>query len=124
MSAAALAQPEPQSAFLKEPELVLGVIFTGVRPSASRWRLLYSPPLTLKECLTRILEDLRTDAWNAGLVKANPDREPPIYREAVILHSAGKGESRWPLAYITADVGRIDLPALRQAFRELGGQLD
>jgi hypothetical protein len=76
------AAAEPQSAFLKEPELVIGVIFTGVRPSASRWRLLYVPPLTLAECLRRILEDLRTDPWNAGLMRANPDREPPIFREA------------------------------------------
>jgi hypothetical protein len=118
------ATAAPQSAFLKEPELVIGVIFTGLRPSASRWRLLYAPPLTLAECLRRVLEDVRTDPWNAGLMRANPDREPPIFQKAVILHTAGKGESRWPLAYLTADVGTLDFPALRQAFREIGGQLD
>jgi hypothetical protein len=121
MSAAAVA--EPQSAFLKEPELVIGVQFTGVRKSASGWRLLYVPPLTLAECLTRILEDVRTDPWKAGLINiaANPElalREPPCLRQAIMLHSAAKGEGRWPLAYLSAHVGRIDFPALRQAFRD------
>jgi hypothetical protein len=120
---AAATAPAP-SAFLKPPELVIGVLFTGVRRSSSRWRLLYAPPLTLAECLSRILDDLGTQAWATGLVRANPEREPPPLRESIVLHTAGKDVGRWPLAYLTADVGRIDLPALRQAFRDIGGRLD
>lgn len=124
MMAAQSLPADAPSAFLKMPELVIGVQFTGVRPSASRHAFLYAPPLTLAECLTRILDDLSIQSWCTGLTRANPDREPPIFRDAIILHTAGKGVSRWPLAYLTADVGRIDLPALRQAFRDIGGLLD
>lgn len=117
------AMQDAPSALLKPPELVIGVIFTGVRPSRSKWRLFYCPPLTLAEALTRLLEDVSTPAWNAGLARAIPEREPPIFRDAVILHSAGKGEGRWPLAYLTADAGELDVPALRKAFAGIGGQV-
>jgi hypothetical protein len=101
MSAAAVA--EPQSAFLKEPELVIGVQFTGVRKSASGWRLLYVPPLTLAQCLTRILEDVRTDPWKAGLINiaANSElacasRRACARRSCCTARPKVRAAGRWP----------------------------
>ena len=101
------------------PRLVIGVIYTGLRRSRVRWEALFDPPL--ERALNAILANMELHASQCTLMRAIAKREPPALQESIVLLAANKDGGRWPVAYLTADAGELDFPALQDALRAIGG---
>jgi hypothetical protein len=101
------------------PGRVIHVTFTGVQKSKSRWVTLFNPPM--ERAMAVIADDLGRHPSRMAVLATVAEREPPILREALVLVSAGEGEGRWPLAYLSAENEPLTLDEARAALARIGG---